>query len=157
MRERQSNPDLAAIVAEELSPLLDSVEIGAPLPVDSASSICSALEYLIPEVLARSHAEWESESLDGFYFSHATRNGPRSAELAGTCILISDQTVTPFSLDLELSADGAISHVRIRLGEPGTGRLGISGPECGSSAAWKLTYLLDERLEQVEWVYNEAS
>lgn len=114
------------------------------------------LERLLPEVLSEKHTEWTGESLDGFCFSHATRNGLRSAELAGTCILISDQAMTPFRLNVDLSAEGSISRFRIRLGESGGGRLDISGPGWGTSAAWELLYLLDQRLDLVDWVYDES-
>jgi hypothetical protein len=145
------------MAAQELATLLNDVQVGSSLCVDSASSICPVLERLIPHVLAARHAEWHSESLDGFAFSHAVRNGLGSAEFAGTCILISDQKMTPFRLNVELSAEPTISRLRIRLGELGSGSLGISGPEWGSSAAWKLLYSLDERLDLVDWVYDEVS
>jgi hypothetical protein len=154
--DRTTGPDLASVVAREVAKLLDAVEIGSPLQVGSASSVCPVLERLVPQVLAARHSEWGSESLDGFYFSHAVRTGSRSAEFAGTCILISDQAMTPFRMNFDLS-DKSTMTLRIRLGEPlGNGPLGISGPPWGSSAARELLSLLDERLDIVDWVYDEA-
>jgi hypothetical protein len=67
---------------------------------------------------------------------------------------MSDQTVTPFTLNISLSEEGNLSAVRIRLGEPGEGRSGISGPAWGSTDVLKSLRALDARLETVDWVYN---
>jgi hypothetical protein len=126
------------------------------VPISSSSDICDTLELLIPQVLRVERPEWERESIDGFYFSHAVKRGSASAELAGTCILISDQTVTPFHLDLTFAEDGRLRPSLIRLGEPGDGPLGISGPGCNSRAATELLAGLDARLDGIDWVYSAA-
>jgi hypothetical protein len=75
----------------------------------------------------------------------------------GTAILITDQTVTPVMADLLISKSGSrIDRFRIRVGEPGSGFLGISGPPCNSSAAWRLFYMLENRVElgEIDWVYD---
>lgn len=143
--------DLARLAASQLEACLNGVDVGASLPIDSASGLCSTLEYLIPAVLRQAHREWDGESLDGFYISSAMKSGETGAALAGTCILISDQTVTPFALDVNLVDARTF---RIRLGEPGSGRLGISGPAVNSSAARKMLWALDDRLERVDWAYD---
>jgi hypothetical protein len=112
------------------------------------------LEYLVPQLLQRDHPEWKAESIDGFYFSRDVKVGDNSAELAGVCILIRDQTLTPFRLDLSLSGGGTFESFRIRLGEPGGGALGISGPPVSERAASFAAYELLDRLDRIDWVYD---
>lgn len=152
----ERSPDLERLAAEQVAGCLKQVPVGSPLPIDSSSELCDTLEPLIPEILRRTHPEWGDESIDGFFFSSAVKKDDASAELAGTCILISDQTVTPFALDLRLSDRQEFAFFRIRLGEPGEGPLGISGPECTSRGARDMLLALNSRLEQVDWVYDVA-
>jgi len=65
-----------------------------------------------------------------------------------------DETVTPFTLNLSMSDEAKLNRVRIRLGEPGGGRLGISGPVVSSSDVLKSLWALDARLETIDWVYD---
>lgn len=150
-------PDLAQIAAGQLAACLGAVVVGSPLPIDSSSDICSTLELLVPQLLRPTHPEWGIESIDGFFFSRAIKRDEACAELAGTCILISDQTVTPFAFDLCVADDGTLRPARIRLGEPGAGQLGISGPECNSRAAAELLSGLNSRLDRVDWAYDLAA
>jgi hypothetical protein len=152
--EHTQPPDVWPRAAGDLAALLAGLPVGSPLSIDSGSDISTTLEYLIPRLLRRDHEEWSRESIDGFYFSHAVKTGTNSAELAGVCILISDQSLTPFQLSLSLSGEGAFDSLRIRLGEPGDGALGISGPKWSPEAAVNLPPALDARLDQVSWVYD---
>jgi hypothetical protein len=150
-------PDLAKLAAEQFAAYLKLVPVGSPLPINSSSDLCYTLELLVPEVLRREHPEWGGESIDGFFFSTSMKKDEASGELAGTCILISDQTVTPFVLNLTLSDRQGFASFRIRLGEAGNGPLGISGPDCNSRAARDLLLGLDARLQQIDWVYDVAT
>lgn len=150
----EQHPDLERLVAEQLAACLQGLAIGSLLPIDSASELCSTLELFIPKVLRREHHEWEKESIDGFFFSSAVKSDERSCDLAGTCILISDQTVTPFALQLGLVGRDMTLSLRVRLGEPGTGPLGISGPSCNSRKAQEMLLVLNSRLDLVDWVYD---
>lgn len=141
-------------VANRLSVLLKGLPVGSPLSIDSSADLCTALEFLIPAILRQDHAEWERESIDGFFFSSAIKRDETTAELAGTCILISDQAVTPFALGLSIEDDGSLRSMRIRLGEAGGGPLGISGPSCKSRAARELLLALNERIDRIEWTYD---
>jgi hypothetical protein len=154
-RTHNQTSDLERIAANQLEALLEQVAVGSTLSVDSSSDLCDTLELLIPEILRRDHREWEKESIDGFFFSSAIKTDERSCELAGTCI-ISDQTVTPFALTLGLGETDMFRSFRVRLGEPGRGPLGISGPACNSRAAQEMLFALNERLDQVDWVYAAA-
>jgi len=154
MWAQTETPDLEQLAASQVKVCLEGVAIGAPLPVDSSSDLCNTLELLIPKMLRTEHPEWEKESIDGFFFAYSVKTGVRAAELAGTCILISDQTVTPFLVNISLSDVGSFASFRIRLGEPGSGSLDISGPECNSRAAQEMLYALNTRIDQVEWAYD---
>lgn len=154
MQTHRRSPDLKRLAAEQIAACLEAVPIGAPLLVDSSSDLCDTLELLVPEILRREHSEWGNESIDGFFFSFAVKTDEASAELAGTCILISDQTVTPFALNVSLSNRFEFGSFRVRLGEPGGGPLGISGPACNSRAAHEMLLALDVRLERVDWIYD---
>lgn len=147
-------PDLSRLAAEHLATLLESVPVGAPLLIEPAAGLCDVLEFLVPSVLRRRHPEWGGESLDGLRFSSAVKTGELSAQLTGLCILISDQSVTPFRLSIRLSDSGGLARLRIRLGEPGGGPLGISGPSVNSNAASRLLGALDGRAEAIDWVYE---
>jgi hypothetical protein len=148
------SPDLERLAAEQLASYLERVPVGSSLPIDSSAALCDVLEFFVPEILRRSYPEWEKESIDGFLFSSAVKTGDASAELTGTCILISDQTVTPFALSMRLSGPHRFESLRIRLGEAGTGPLGISGPVCTSTAAHKMLRARSTRIEAVKWVYD---
>lgn len=148
--------DLMQLAAEQVASLLEMVPVGSEIPLDSSSDLCDTLELLLPEFLRRDHPEWETESIDGFFFSSTLKTDEASAELVGTCILISDQTVTPFALSLSLSDSREFRTLRIRLGEPGGGPLGISGPGCNSRAAQQMLFASTARLALIEWVYDVA-
>ena len=147
-------PDLKRIAANQLADLLKGLADGSPISIEPSSELCFTLERLIPEILCRDHSEWRGESIDGFFFSSAVKCDVDAAELTGTCILISDQTVTPFALHMSLADTGTFQSFRVQLGEHGIGPLGISGPECTTHAAQKMLLMLNERLDRVDWVYD---
>jgi hypothetical protein len=154
MRVPGQTPDLEQLAASQLAAWLTGVPVGSALDIDSAHDLQDTLELLIPQILRRKHHEWQVESIDGFFFSSAVKTDNESVALVGTCILISDQAVTPFALDISLSPSSTIRYLRIRLGEPGKGALGISGPECNSRAAREMLAALNARLDRVHWMYD---
>jgi hypothetical protein len=155
-RAQENSPDLERLAATELAILLNDLEVGSHVSIDSSSEICYILELLIPKILRREHREWGEESLDGFFFSCAIKTGQDSCELAGTCVLIRDQTVTPFALNMSVANAGVFGSFRIKLGEPGKGLLGISGPKVSTRAAQELLLNLNERLDWIDWAYEAA-
>lgn len=127
----------------------------SPFAIDAASELCSCLELFIPSMLARRYSEWAGESLDAVFVAPARRTGPASVELVGTCILITDQTVTPLWVELTASASGVrIDSFRVCIGESGGGRLGISGPPCNSGRAQALLSTVVDRLDRIVWSYR---
>lgn len=147
-------PNLERLAAEQVAGHLKRAHPDSSLAIDSSAALCDILELLVPEVLGRTNPEWQNESIDGFFFSSAVKTGNSSAELSGTCILISDQAVTPFALSMRLVGSHAFESLRIRLGEPGSGPLGISGPACNSRAAMQMLEGLNARLNTVRWRYD---
>jgi len=145
---------VAKALAAEVASTLD--QPGEVLKVESSSDLSASLELFIPAALANGHPRWAGESLDGIYVSLARRIDTRALELLGTCILISDQTRVPVHATFRLSAVGEISAYALRLGEPGGGPLGISGPPTTSGQASRLHDRLLNRfaLGQVDWVYE---
>ena len=109
-------------------------------------------------VLKESYPEWESESLDGFFVAYACRTGPSTVEMYGTCILVTDQTCTPFHFTFELSqSEYRIIKYHVSVGEQGTGHLLISGPECNSKKAMFLLQTIHERIGNIEWAFEVDS
>lgn len=159
LRVRQAaheiSPHLEAQLVSELSALLAGSTVGAELVVEPGAEICDSLELVVPLLLRRRYPEWAGESLDGVFVALGVRTGPAAVRLAGTCVLMSDQTVTPLSVDLALSPSGlSLDAFSIRLGEAGGGPLGISGPPCNSHRAARLLASLPTRLPDVAWSYR---
>ena len=142
-------------IASELSTMLHSVPDGSVFVVHPSDDFCYSLELFMPMMLAKRFPEWEKESLDGIFVAEARKIRDSAAQFAGTCILISDQTVTPFFVEIALSPSGdSIRSFRVRLGEPGKGRLGISGPACNSVDAQQLLATVTRRLNDIDWSYT---
>jgi hypothetical protein len=93
-------------LAQALSQRLAAAAVGEQVAIDPSDLIASALERLIPQLLRGEFAEWRGEGLDAIYVAVAWKLADRSCRMAGTCILISDQTVAPFGAELELAPDG---------------------------------------------------
>lgn len=157
MSEVNSKLDILALevkIASELSALLEKNPVESKLELNSSADILYMLELYIPRLLSRKYPEWEYESLDGFFLANAQKIGLDTAELAGLCILISDQTVTPVFIRLALtSLRDSLASYQVFLGEPGGGSLKISGPPCNTPRAQKLLETFDARLDNICWSY----
>jgi hypothetical protein len=150
--------ELDSNITHELNTLLDGVPIGSAFQVDPSADLLYLLELYIPRLLSLRYPKWEGESLDGFFLVHTRKIGIETAELAGLCILISDQTLTPVLIRLSLSSSrDSIATYEVLLGEAGGGRLGISGPTCNSWRAQKLLDNIGGRLNDIRWSYTIAS
>lgn len=147
-------PDRRLLVAERVANLIEQVPVGGSFEIDRSDVLCDVLEFLVPEILREEHVEWQEESIDGFFFSRAERVGELSVGLLGTCILISDQRVTPFALTIKLTKDLRTEELRVQIGELGGGRLRISGPTVDSRAAEELLGGLNARVGTLEWSYD---
>lgn len=111
-------------------------------------------EQFIPATLSGVYPEWQQESLDGFYFHLARRTADLEAEFFGPCILISDQTLTPIHLRLQISDRvNEVSWLECRLGE--------AGPDGMTRMKWSPTNVAAEQCrlqalppDDIEWVYQ---
>ncbi len=114
----------------------------------------SGLEWFLPTVLAEIHPEWNGESLDGIYPHIAHKIGEWEAEILGLCCLMSDQTLTPIHLRLQLSSTGdEVSWLELRLGEKGRAGM-VRIPYSSSPSLHKRLHALIHRASTVEWVYQ---
>lgn len=114
----------------------------------------TGLEWFLPTVLAEIHPEWIGESLDGIYPHVARKTGEREAEILGLCCLMSDQTLTPIHVRLQLSSTGdEVSWLELQLGEKGrTGMVRL--PYSSSPSIHKRLHALSQSANTIEWVYK---
>jgi hypothetical protein len=121
------------------------------LTVPSFFEIESALEYYLPAVLREVDRSWQSESLDGFFTEIAILTAPRQAQLAGYCILISDQTLTPFHIQLRVASDtDEIEWLDCKLGEIRNGTM-VRIPY---NAPWRQRPPIADRLQTIDWQFH---
>jgi hypothetical protein len=112
------------------------------------------LEFFIPEVLRGIHAEWDCESLDGFLLHTFRKWAENEAELFGLCILISDQTVTPIHVQLQIcDALDEVSWLECQLGEMGTQGM-IRTPYHERAAASARICARGNSPDRIDWVYK---
>lgn len=141
-------------VCERLAAILKGQAVGDSLgDQTTCSDLLNAFEFFLPEVLREIHFEWKGEGLDGVYPTIFRKTGDREIELVGLALFISDQTLTPLHLRLQLSPTfGRVSWIEIRLGERtvhGCRREPYGGPKAFS----KMLHVV-ERLETIDWYYR---
>jgi hypothetical protein len=146
--EQSISRSLRAILAD----LPDNASIGDS---EQFREVLSGLEFFLPhQVLNEIYPEWNHESLDGILPLVARKTGNGEAEIFGLCIIISDQTLTPFHVRLQVAAFGdEVSWLECRLGERGKQGM-VRTPYESSSAAAKRLYALDGKADLIDWVYK---
>jgi hypothetical protein len=141
-------------VSRSLLPIREDVPVGSSIDAGILQDVLGGLEYFIPEVLQELNAEWQHESLDGIIPVMATKSGDREAEIFGLCIIISDQTVTPVLLRLQVAAaEDEVSWLECWLGEQGEHGM-IRTPYESLDRARKLLYALVGSEDTIDWVYK---
>jgi hypothetical protein len=115
----------------------------------------SSLALFLPDqVLSQIYTDWNHESLDGILPLLARKTGEGEAEIFGLCILISDQTLTPLHVRLQVAAStNEVSWLECRLGERGRHGM-VRTPYESASAVSKRLYALDGKAELIDWVYK---
>lgn len=111
------------------------------------------LDFFIPQILREQHAEWKHESLDGVVPLYVRKTGELEVEIVGNCILISDQTVTPIYLRLQLDDVGErVAWLECRLGENENGTM----KRVKYTSAWPIGSVLAIRddPDAIEWSYH---
>jgi hypothetical protein len=160
MNDSDRQPPLEPAVAAEVKALLAATPTGSDITIPTGAEIGALLEYFLPRLLAQKYPRWSGESLDGISALRATKTAANALLIVGTAILISDQTLTPFLVEIEVAASGeSIKAYRVCVGEPGNGALGVSGPPCNSKQAARYRDHLLARLLSVEvsWVFDVSA
>jgi hypothetical protein len=141
-------------IARALRALLEGVEPGGALAETiQLLIVLGGLEYFLPTILAETHLYWKGESLDGFFLSEAKKLGHDQAELRGICILISDQSVTPFHVSIQLSTSmDEIDWIECRLGKRGDG---AGGMDRIPWSKWngRTHVFLQDASKPIDWAY----
>jgi hypothetical protein len=140
------------ILSRSLRSILADLPTGADIP-DSARlrEVLSILEWFLPDVLQEIYSDWKWEALDGVLSCQARKTGDGEADIFGLCILITDQTLTPLHVRLQVAAaNDEVSWLECRLGE--RGEQGLMRMRCASLA--KQLHALDGRVDQIDWVYK---
>jgi hypothetical protein len=144
-------------ITRSLRSLVEGLEDGAAIDRDSQDmrELLDGLEWWLPTILAEVYSFWQGEGLDGIYLAFARKTGPDEAELGGACILISDQTLTPIHLRLQIARDqDDISWLECRVGDAGTGKGGMRRTPYSSEGDTKEIYAVVDRPNSIQWVYK---
>lgn len=124
--------------------------------LDESEETCyalSALAWFLPEVLQELHPEWKGESLDDIYPAVTCKTADNEIELIGLCCLLSDQTLTPLHLRLQVdSTQDAVSWLECRLGENTADGMRRE-PYTHSIVNGNKLHIL-KRLDSIDWVYH---
>jgi hypothetical protein len=142
-------------LSRSLRAVLDDLPNGASIP-DSKQyrEVLTALQYFIPVVLGEIHREWTFQGLDDVVPVEARKTGEGEVELFGVCCIVSDQTLTPLHVHLQVAApDDEISWLECRLGERGQDGM-VRKPYGFLSEMTKRLRALDGRVELIDWVYK---
>ena len=116
--------------------------------------LLNGLEFFIPEVLREYHHEWYDDFLDGVIPIVARKSGEHEAELFGLCIMISDQTLTPIHIRLQVSpSSDEVLWFECRLGERGEKGM-VRTPYKLMDRAMKPLFALLGREDMIDWVYK---
>jgi hypothetical protein len=140
-------------ICKYLHPILESIPVGSSIQESEGfRDALSSLEWFIPEVLCEIHPEWKYEGLDGVYPAVARKTGDREIEVIGVCCLITDQTLTPLHVRLQLAPSGdAISWLECHLGE--NTAEGMLRAASTSHTGWGIAHVLN-RLDSIDWTYR---
>src|SRR4051794_24131919 len=108
-------------LSQALRAVLADLTDGASIPdSDQFRVVLTGFQFFLPGVLAEIHREWRGMGLDDVVPVVARRTGDGEAEIFGLCCLISDQTLTPLHLRLQVAAAAdEVTWLECRLGEWG--------------------------------------
>lgn len=143
------------IIAESVLSILNSMATGDHIKESPEfRNVLSAFEYFIPEVVSEFHPEWAHESLDRVFPLVAEKTGMRTMSIFGQCILISDQTIAPIFVELQVSPSGnKVNWLECKLGlrdRSGMIRTRTRTPSAGR----KLLHSLYGKRDLIDWAYR---
>lgn len=141
-------------LCENLAPLLRAHAVGDAIGAPpEGNHLLSSFEFFLPEVLREVHDEWRYESLDGVYPKQFHKSSEREIELIGLANFISDQTLTPLYVRLQLAPNyDRVSWIDLKLGERIDGNCRRE-PYGSSKVAGTMLYVV-ERLDSIDWFYH---
>lgn len=119
------NESLENDLCQRLCEVLDPLKIDDPVPdTDDYRHVLSSLEIFITHAVREIHDDFAWESLDGILPVESTKKGPREVELWGGAYLVSDQSVLPIHVRLQVSAAAwEVGWMECYLGKRSRGRL----------------------------------
>lgn len=142
-------------ISRSLRVILADQRSGENIPdSEQFQRVLIGLEWFLPDVLAEVYPEWETESLDGIYPVLARKSGDGEAEIFGRCLFISDQTLTPLHVRLQISSQkDEISWFECRLGEKSEHGV-VKTPYHRFDASSKRLHSMGGRADKIDWVYK---
>jgi hypothetical protein len=142
-------------LSRSLRAVLVDLPIGASIPdSEQYREVLTALQYFIPVILGELHREWTFHGLDDVVPIEARKIGADEVELFGVCCIVSDQTLTPFHVHLQVAAPGdEISWLECRLGEREPDGM-VRMPYRFLREMTKQLRSLDGRVDLIDWVYK---
>jgi hypothetical protein len=143
------------IVSRSLRAILADQATGADITNDERlRETLSGLEYFIPEIIGEIHQEWDDEGLDGILPLRALKTENHEVEIIGHCIVLTDQSVVPLHLRLQVSPSGdVVTWLECKLGERG-GRGMFREPYGAPRASTKLLAATKPGQEPIDWAYK---
>lgn len=150
------------LVGSSLRTVLDERTSGPHLEGALPRQLLTALSWFVPELLGEIYEEWRGESLDGIYPVRSQKIGEFEIEIFGLCILLSDQTLVPIYLALQIDpATNEISWGLLQVGEKLTGAPGETGtrgmlrvPYDFLYSELKRIYRLNGNPDKIDWRYK---
>ena len=143
-------------LSRALRVILADLPEGAAIPEsEQFQSVLSGLEWFIREVLAEIYPEWEErEALDGVYSHTATKTGMEEVEILGICIFLTDQTIAPIRLRLQIAhSSDEVSWLECRVGEK-AGQGMVRLPYSSMRSLGRRLSRLEGRVHAVDWFYK---
>jgi hypothetical protein len=142
-------------LSRSLRSILDGLTEGEAIgDSEDFRHVLSDLEFFLPAILGEIHREWKDESLDRVLSAAARKTGPGEAEIIGLCILISDQTLTPIHVRLQVSpSSDEITWLECSVGERGDGRAGMLRTSYNAMRSKQLA-MVAERRNDIDWAYR---
>jgi hypothetical protein len=151
MREEFANE---SNVCKRLRALLASLPIQAMIEEsEDLTMVLVSLGWLVAEVMLEVHPEWKYENLDDIYPELSQKIGENEIEIIGLCNLMSDQSLTPLHLGLQIDPkEDTVSWLECWLGEATAEGMLRVPYDANIIIASQLNVL--KRLDFIEWVYH---
>jgi hypothetical protein len=142
-------------LCRSLPAILADLPNGAMIPdSEQFREFLVCLQHFIPVILAEVYREWRFQGLDDLLPLLSRKTGNRDVEIFGLCCFVSDQTLTPLRLRLQVNmSETEVSWIECMLGEGGPHGL-VKTPFHSLNAARKRLYPLMDKADLIEWVYH---